>query len=283
LIQLDGVQCQFEGFDTFVQQFSQGMCKPFSIISIDEIEQLKAEEADAERSKLEGMTDHRIDELVEWVEAAEAEGQARRQEEAEERRQFYHQPESEAELDDWASMPTWTLEEAIALSYGKDPQVVYWGAIKDRLDQSDFVADYADRRERVSRGFEDGQLKDPIRPGAILKWAANFRMYVPDGLRDAVAVYDKDAVNWREKFEEIQTILAELRNASPEDTRDSRQQRSDAKMIVAIAMDKFDFDPTGRRTSAASNIVSCCQRSGISISVNTVRDRLHACAKIALD
>jgi hypothetical protein len=51
-----------------VQQFSQGMCKPFSIISIDEIEQLKAEEADAERSKLEGMTDHRIDELVEWVE-----------------------------------------------------------------------------------------------------------------------------------------------------------------------------------------------------------------------
>ena len=47
----------------------------------------------------------------------------------EERKKFYNQPDANADFDYYCKCPYWTLDEAIALSLGKDPVKVNWNTV----------------------------------------------------------------------------------------------------------------------------------------------------------
>lgn len=56
---------------------------------------------------------------------------------------FFNKPEAQADFEYWSKMSHWTLDEAIALSFGKNPKVVYWKRIEKILSHtSPFVQDY---------------------------------------------------------------------------------------------------------------------------------------------
>jgi hypothetical protein len=49
----------------------------------------------------------------------------------EEAQRFFNQPRAEADFEHWSKFAYWTLDEAIALSLGKTPQIVTWEEVKE--------------------------------------------------------------------------------------------------------------------------------------------------------
>ena len=79
-------------------------------------------------------------------------------------------------------MPYWTLDEAVALSFGKAPEEVNWPKVEEFIERSDFAAEYQKRRELVLRAAASNQLSDPVVPAEFLGWAKNMELAVPSDL-----------------------------------------------------------------------------------------------------
>jgi hypothetical protein len=95
--------------------------------------------------------------------------------EREERERFFHQPYAEADIDHWSKAAHWTLDEAIALSFGKAPERVSWERIKPLTEISAFAGHYHRRRDLALRAMTWQQLFDPVLPGIFLAWAKRKR------------------------------------------------------------------------------------------------------------
>ncbi len=266
-----------------------GLSRAFAEVDLEQLKR-QQEALEGHRSELERMPDDELEEdYLEVLEAEQARNEARRladeerrrieEEDVEEQQQPYNQQETDAETDYWASMPTWTLDEAAILSLGKDPRDISWEIVQERLGHSEFVGELADRRERISRGQAVGQLKDPTVPNAFLIWADHFSWDLPDGIFEAVAEYHGKETGRRRK---IGNLARQHGDEGSEDARHVKEQRSDAKIILAIATAKFQFNPVSR-TSAARNIADCCVRQGMRIDEDTVRARLANALEILED
>lgn len=91
-------------------------------------------------------------------EAEETAARLRREEDA----RFFNRPGAQADYTHWSRAAYWTLEEAVALSFGKNPRVVNWKTIEFHLGVSPFVASYRDIRHLANRAKLLGQLCDPV-------------------------------------------------------------------------------------------------------------------------
>src|SRR6185436_9706811 len=91
--------------------------------------------------------------------------------EQEEQALFFHQPWANADFSHWSKAAHWTLDEAIALSFGKAPEHVTWEKVKSVAVISPFAGQYARRRDLALRAMHWKQLFDPVLPGIFLAWA----------------------------------------------------------------------------------------------------------------
>lgn len=64
----------------------------------------------------------------------------------------FNLPLADASLKCWTELPSWTLDEAVALSLGKDPTLVTLESLKpyQHPPVSSFILDYNARRQRAS-------------------------------------------------------------------------------------------------------------------------------------
>jgi hypothetical protein len=92
-----------------------------------------------------------------------------------------------ADFDYWSRMTHWTLDEALALSFGKAPEVVSWKVIQPYIQVSQFARNYARRREMAVRALQWEQLYDPVLPGIFITWAKRTQIEFPPELEAAVA------------------------------------------------------------------------------------------------
>ena len=137
------------------------------------------------RSELEAMSAESLAE-ADQQEQAKIDEQARARTAAEtarfveERRakaeRFFNQPQSLANFRYWAKAAYWTLEEATALSFGKNPGVVNSESVKPHAGYSPFPADYARLKELVERArdfrqISDRQIGDKVTPSEFIAWA----------------------------------------------------------------------------------------------------------------
>src|SRR5215212_4406701 len=76
----------------------------------------------------------------------------------------------QADLEHWSRTAYWTLEEATALSFGKDPQVVNWSFL-EKYRGHPIARDYAKRRELFLRAQVMGILQERNQPAAVVAWA----------------------------------------------------------------------------------------------------------------
>ena len=83
------------------------------------------EKAQAYERELRGKTSSEIEELVRAEQAAEAE-ERRRKQETEEKGRFFNSPDAKADFSHWGKLSYWTLDEAVALSFGRAPEMVNW-------------------------------------------------------------------------------------------------------------------------------------------------------------
>ena len=105
----------------------------------------------------------------------------------EERERFFNLPHAKTDYDHWSKAAHWTLDEALALSFGRAPEIVRWDQLQKFSSLgSPFVAQYARRRDLALRALTWKQLFDPVLPGIFLAWAKRTDIAVPSELTEAV-------------------------------------------------------------------------------------------------
>jgi hypothetical protein len=112
---------------------------------------------------------------------------------------FLH-PDSEANFEYWAKLPFWTLEEAIALSLGKNPDLVDWELIQIYRDVSPLAKEFWDRRRLAHRHQMTERLPEAIPLSDFIEWAHQTETDIPIALEEAVSARWQQAVDWKQLF-----------------------------------------------------------------------------------
>lgn len=136
---------------------------------------------------------------------------------AEEKELFFNQPNATADFSHWRKMALWHLDEAVALSLGKNPNIVKWKTISDYGDRyvpeawdfSTLPRQYARHRDLVLRAKSAGQLSDPIKPAAFMAWAIDVFDHLPDELSALLP----QQVSRHTSAQSLEAFPAELRAA----------------------------------------------------------------------
>ncbi|MGH6854785.1 MAG: hypothetical protein ACREDX_06615 [Aestuariivirga sp.] len=71
--------------------------------------------------------------------------------EEDEAQRFLNQPYARADFEHWSKAAYWSIEEAVALSLGREPKVVHWKSVASYRQVSKFAQDYKNRRD-LARG-----------------------------------------------------------------------------------------------------------------------------------
>ena len=129
-------------------------------------EKRRAAEGRPRRDKNEGHDrDPRWQEIIEYEAELDRLGQeelddvdaVEKQKEEEER--YFNQPDAMADYVHWSQCACWTLDEAVALSLGRDPRIVSInGVAAHAAGSSPFAKEYLRRTDLVKRAHAAGQL-----------------------------------------------------------------------------------------------------------------------------
>jgi hypothetical protein len=98
---------------------------------------------------------------------------------------WFHNVMLKADVDHWSKMSRWSLEEAIALAFTKNPEIVNWEKIEEH-PESYFVKEYAKIAELVRRAKESNELYDPIKPEDFIAWTESYNIPFSNELKNMV-------------------------------------------------------------------------------------------------
>jgi hypothetical protein len=113
-----------------------------------------------------------------------------------ERKLFYNSPDAAADCEHWGKLAYWTLDEAVALTFGKSPDIVNWERLKGHIQVSQFAKAYERRRDIVARAKATGQLSDPVLPRQFIDWSSTLQIDSPRALIAAVLVFSPQITDW---------------------------------------------------------------------------------------
>lgn len=123
---------------------------------------------------------------------------------------FFDLPNAYADTNYWAKLAYWRLEEAVALSFAREPKVVNWDSLKGVSITSGFKKSYADLREMATRAKLVKQLYDPVTPGVYLAWAQRMSVDLPDELLAAVDEMGVTIADWQSICEKQKETIESL-------------------------------------------------------------------------
>jgi hypothetical protein len=147
------------------------------------------------------------EEQKEAQEQAKAKGESEKAKaEFEESQRIFNKPHAEADFSHWSKAAYWTLDEAIALCFGKNPEIVNWKSVSPYTHISPFAKKFEKARDLAQRAKSFNQLlHDPIIPGFFLAWARRNDIEIPAELLGIMTgdwkdAYDKLKVQYDEKL-----------------------------------------------------------------------------------
>jgi hypothetical protein len=183
-----------------------------------------------------------------------------------EARLFYNMPKPD--FDYWAMMPSWTLDEAVALTLSKSPAVVYWERI-NHLVNSDYLlpAEYARRLDLAERWKQQERITNPVTPKVFLEWCKQLKLVVPFELERAVAAQAGNLIDWKQKYEELLATI--------EGEEIGTRQRETFLRIIGMAVQGYRYDPNLKRSEVVPEIVTDLELTGVPVSDETVRKCLR--------
>jgi hypothetical protein len=232
-----------------------------------------------------------------------------------EREHFFNQPRANADFEHWSKLAHWTLDEAVALSFGKAPELVNWPTISKYLQLSPFAVQYSRRRELALRAAQWKQLYDPVLPGIFLAWAKGLEIEVPAPLVEAVQKRGPIR-DWKSLYDELKTVhanreaswtaLDEVKDRAiaakesvvtaleervrhleaqqvtqpPEKQLGARERESLLKVVIGMAVGGYSYDPKAGRSDRPTEIAGDLERAGVPLDVDTVRKWLREAAEL---
>ena len=164
----------------------------------------KQNAAEAYRDELLTYSSEQIDALI----AVERMKHALEQEtkhDLDERNRFFHRPDANADFSHWCKRATWTLDQAIALSLGKNPKRVNWKNVSPLTLISAFAKEYEARREIADCAVWAKQLFDPVYPSTFLAWAKTKFDPLPAELLQAALDDGISLLGWKDLYEGLVT------------------------------------------------------------------------------
>jgi hypothetical protein len=264
------------------------------------------QEFEAYKAELQAKSPDEIRALYE-AELAKHRAEEKAKAEREEQGRFFNQPYAKADFDHWSKAAHWTLEEAVALSFGKAPEVVNWKKVEPYVNISPFAKQYGQVRDLALRALRWQQVYDPVLPGIFLAWAARTDIAVPSELVAAVKARGVQVADWQSLYEQLaeqaakaaedykavihgqQTTIDELtarcralgaqlasRDTQPAESArakdiSTRERDSLLKLIIGMAIGGYGYDPSQRRSEKVSEIAADLDRAGVGLDVDTVR------------
>jgi len=169
------------------------------------------------RKKLAAKSSEELDALFK-EEQAKSEEELRLKAETEEQGRFWNQPCAQADYDHWSKTSYWTLEEAIALSFGKDPNSVNWARLQKIVlyPTSPFIEQYKKLRDIVLRAKAWNHLYDPALPGFYISWARGKDISFPKELEEKVVARGGNIADWQSAYDSLEKISQTKYNALEE-------------------------------------------------------------------
>lgn len=248
-------------------------------------------------------------------ELAKQSEEIRDKQEEEECQRFFNEPTAFADFDHWSRAAHWTLEEAVALSFGRNPDVVDSKALRPHKDASGFAARYFRLLDLARRAEVWQKLFDPVLPGIFIAWAKQNEIEFPEPLESKVRLRGNDIGNWKTFYdqavqlykdtcENYDTQLSQLRQAmkkrddeismlrSSKTVQDiasstpseralsTRERDSLLKLVIGMAIGGYGYNPSGGRSEKPSEIASDLERAGLPLDPDTVRKWLKLAAEI---
>lgn len=125
----------------------------------------------------------------------------------EEQSRFFNLHSAKADFSHWSKMAHWKLDEAIALSFGKSPDIVSWEKVKPYIAVSEFAKEYGKRRDLALRAIPWKKLYDPMLPTIFISWAKELDIELPVDLISNVEKKLGIAVNWFEEYQKNKNSL----------------------------------------------------------------------------
>lgn len=177
--------------------------------------------------------------------------------ELEEQQRFFNQPHAKADFVHWSKATYWTLDEAIALSFGKAPEAVKWESVKGYCVSlqgpgSPFAVKYGRVRDLALRAKAWKQLSDPVLPSTFLAWARRMEIEVPAELVAQIEARGTVIADWKDMFDKLKTqsdgyiAAAQTRFAAKDGTIAELTQERDTLRVKATELESLiweGFDP----------------------------------------
>lgn len=206
-----------------------------------------------------------------------------------------------ADFDHWSKMADWTLDQAIALSFGRAPERVNWTTVAPHVAWSRFAFEYSRVRDRALSFVRWDQLYDPVFPMLFLAWAKRDGFPVEPELIRRVEARGLVVADWKDMYEKTRTerdravanlaianrrlveMTASAQTASQQSSNGVRSpeesvtdelspgERKTLLKLGAYLARRFEFDQTSVRSEAIGKIRNELQRVGISLDEKTVR------------
>ncbi len=250
-------------------------------------------EAKAYEKELRLKSIEEINQLVALERERIAETRLEREEAEEKRRAtaeaniFYNHPKNDADVEYWGKLPFWNLEEAVSLSFGKNPKTVNITTLKPHLQVSDFARKFSERLEHVQRAEITRQLSKFCKPDAFIDWALRMGIDVPWSLQKVVFTFLPRQTDWQARFEaehllrekaeaEVADLRAQLKSIGPPQKPDvsPRVKASFQRLILGMAIRGYRYDPRAAKSRAIKDITDDLTLLGIRLDEDTVRKYL---------
>lgn len=193
-------------------------------------------------------------------------------EEEAERKRFYNLKSANADFVHWSKAAHWTLDEAIALSFGKEPEVVNWQKIEPLKDKTVFAKAYAKRRDLALRASRVNKLSDHVMPVVFISWAKELHIDLPSELLNQLEKVGNTAINWRKEWIKLKTNYDDLQTQANQSNLGTTQKTENLlKAFASIAIDAYGYDPESKKSTTTNDILKALERQGKKLDPKTIR------------
>lgn len=274
------------------------------------------------KEKLEKLSEDEFEklykELVKKKEAIRRKDEELRQEKINQREyEWFLDPKYNADFDYWLKADYWSVEECLALAFGKNPKEIYYNKVSlarcSELKSSPFVKKYFELFDLAERSIVVGSLKTmpnytptktenkKVKPLDFVNWAKSKNISLPEKLLGVLQpkatlkeehfleILDKTSKNNQEMLEEITKLRDQLKNKTDELEKIKSEKvlgitekRSLLKMIYGMAIVGYGWNPESSRSEKTAEIMrDVNQNFNKPITDDTVRKWLKEAKQMA--
>lgn len=205
-----------------------------------------------------------------------------------------------ADYEHWCKLSFWSMEEAIALSIGKDPHKVNLDSVNEYKNYFPFAKDYMNRYELLKRAEVIKAIYRKPTPMNFIKWADSVEISYPAELREYVEKYHKDNdIDYKAKTEELAQELEQLKKEkrllceaadnmrekltelqNTDKPLDARERTSLLTMIAGMATGGYGHNFNATRSDTAKQIETDIITLGLSLTDDTIRRWLQEAGEL---